>query len=322
MPFEYNIDPELRDHFSSMPPLLRPEWDLDETVAAWARNPRPPVPYAQSPNISIENRPIPCDDETASPFVRIYQPTDRKADEKLPVYLWIHGGGFIAGDVFRDDGLCDKIVRECDCIVVSVEYRLAPKHPYPAGINDCYEALKWLTSDAAADLNLDLDRIAIGGASAGGCLAAALALMARDKGGPQITCQILMIPVTDDRMETPSSHEFTDMRVWNRNLALKAWGGYLKNMEGKTPAYAAPNRAESLKDLPPAYVTVEEQDLLRDEGIAYAQKLMQHGVPTELHVYPGAFHGSFGDVPKAGVSRRHLGGKIAALKKVFEKTQD
>lgn len=307
------IDPELRPVLNSTPLFSGPELSLSEIRAKIESLPVPP--YKHLAGVVSKDFLIPGADAVYVP-VRVYMPEDRNNANELPALLWIHGGGFFLGDIDGNDPLCEKIVLKCNCIVVSVGYRRVPEHPFPAPVDDCIVALNWLAADN--DLNIDKNRIAVGGASAGGCLAAALALHSRDKAGPKIAYQVLMIPVTDDRHETPSSQAFHDPRIWCRDISLRAWAAYLKNVEGEPPAYAAPARAEDLSNLPPAFVSVEDQDLLRDEGIEYAQRLMQAGVLTELHVYPGTFHGSFGAVPKASTSKRHIADMLTSLRKALQ----
>jgi acetyl esterase/lipase len=196
-------------------------------------------------------------------------------------------------------------------VVVSVDYRLAPENPYPAGLEDCYAALQW-TAAKASELGVDPARIAIGGSSAGGGLTAALALLARDRGGPAVKFQFLDIPELDDRLDTPSMTRFVDTPIWNQPNAVRSWRYYL----GGQPAdqYAAPARAEDLTGLPPAYVAVCEFDPLRDEGLTYAHRLIQAGVPTELHHFPGTFHGS-SMVQTAAVSKRMAAEGIDAIRR-------
>jgi acetyl esterase len=234
--------------------------------------------------------------------VRVYQPV-KGGGEARPAVLEIHGGGFITGSMEMADGWCDKVAAELGAVVVSVEYRLAPENPFPAGPEDCYTALSWLHSQAE-DLNVATDRVGIAGQSAGGGLAAAVALMARDRGGPELCFQLLEIPELDDRLETHSMIEFDDTPLWNRPNAIWSWRHYLgPDHEGEVSPYAAPARAENLTGLPPAFISAMEFDPLRDEGIIYAMHLMRCAVPTELHVYPGTFHGS-ALVAGAEVSRR------------------
>lgn len=242
--------------------------------------------------------------------VRVYRPDDVEGD--LPGLLWIHGGGMVLGSVEMDDIAAAKYSKQLNCVVASVEYRLAPEHPYPAPVEDCYAALKWL---ASADLGVDRARIVIGGASAGGGLAAGLALMARDRGEVEVKFQLLIYPMLDDRNITRSSHEITHPALWNREANLAGWDAYLAGSAGgaDVPIYAAPARAEDLTGLPPAYIAVGDLDLFLDEDIEYAQRLLAAGVPTELHVYPGAFHGSDAFVPLSETSVRWVKDRDRAL---------
>jgi acetyl esterase/lipase len=187
-------------------------------------------------------------------------------------------------------------------VVVSVEYRLAPEHPFPAGLHDCFAALTFV-ADAALELGVDQERIAIVGTSAGGGLSAATALMARDRGGPALCFQMLHIPELDDRLETHSMQTFVDSPIWNRPLAVQSWQAYLGADANEVSPYAAPARAEDLAGLPPAYISTAENDPLRDEGILYALRLLQAGVSVELHQFPGTFHGS-ALVTTAEISKR------------------
>jgi acetyl esterase len=208
----------------------------------------------------------------------------------LPAAIFnVHGGGFIIGNLDIDHANNLRYTREIGVVVVSVDYRLAPEAPYPAGLEDCYAALVW-TAKNAAELGVDPARIAIHGGSAGGGLCAALALLARDRGGPAIAFQYLGVPELDDRLGTPSMRAFVDTPMWNKPRAEISWDCYLgPGVRGgaDVPVYAAPARATDLAGLPPAYVSVMEFDPLRDEGIAYAQALLAAGVTTELHLFPG-----------------------------------
>jgi acetyl esterase/lipase len=216
----------------------------------------------------------------------------------------IHGGGFVIGSIDAEHAGAALTAIDTGAVVVSVEYRLAPEHPYPAGLDDCYAALCFVHAEADA-LGVDPARVALVGASAGGGLAAATALVARDRGGPPVCFQLLAIPELDDRLATPSMERFVDSPLWNRPLAVQSWKAYLGELAGtaEVPAYAAPARATDLSGLPPAYISTAENDPLRDEGIAYAQRLLQAGVSVELHQFPGTFHGST-LVTTAAVSRR------------------
>ncbi len=216
----------------------------------------------------------------------------------------IHGGGFVIGSVEAEHAGAALTAIDTGAVVVSVDYRLAPEHPYPAGVHDCYAALSYLHAEADA-LGVDPARVALSGASAGGGLAAATALLARDRGGPPVCFQLLAIPELDDRLQTGSMQTFVDSPLWNRPLAVQSWQAYLGPLYGSAdvPAYAAPARADDLAGLPPAYISTAENDPLRDEGITYAQRLLQAGVSVELHQFPGTFHGS-ALVTSAAVSKR------------------
>ncbi|MFB9931720.1 alpha/beta hydrolase [Amycolatopsis halotolerans] len=248
--------------------------------------------------------------------VRVYTP-DRVATKAL--LFDIHGGGFALGDLEVDHASNVELARELGVVVVSVEYRLAPENPYPAGLEDCYAALEWSVKHAD-ELGVDPEKVVLHGVSAGGGLAAALALLARDRGGPAIAFQFLSVPELDDRLETGSMRQFADTPIWHRGAAEASWDYYLggpgKRGGPDVPVYAAPARAADLSGLPPAYVSVMEFDPLRDEGIAYAQSLLAAGVPAELHLFPGTFHGS-AVLRHATVSRRETAERLAVLARVL-----
>ena len=303
--FVARLDPELVKIFQYLP-----EWDqpgLDAlalqqralevfAVSAKNMNTTPADPAITQEDVFV-------DTPEHRVRVRLYRPQQEVDTSPLPALLWLHGGGFILGNIEADDAICRYLCKQADCLIASVEYRLAPQHPYPAAINDCYAALNWL-SDSAASLNIDPQRIAVGGCSAGGCLAAGVSLLARDQQGPNLAAQLLMIPALDDRGETFSATNVTEARVWNRSLSQKSWAAYLQGLGDEVPCYAAPARAENLAGLPPTFMSIAELDLLRDEALEYAQRLMQSNVRTELQVYPGAFHGSFMFAPNAAISLR------------------
>ncbi|QUL53309.1 alpha/beta hydrolase [Paenibacillus tritici] len=306
MEFIHRVAPELQQGIAELPPFHLPE-DL-----AAARN-NIPVPAVKSERVRITERVLTVAGGHQMQ-VRIYEPAQRKAQHALPALLWTHGGGYILGHPGGDDALCESFVETANCVVVSPDYRLAPEHPFPAAIEDSYAALVWLAG-AAHDLHIDASRIAVGGASAGGGLAAALALMARDKGGPSLCFQLPLYPMLDDRNLTPSSHETTHPAVWNRANNLIAWEMYLGGPAGgeATSPYAAPGRAEHLAGLPPAYTCVGQLDPFRDETIEYVTRLAQAGVEVEFHLYPGGYHGFEHVVPTAGISRRAREEYIHAL---------
>jgi acetyl esterase len=265
--------------------------------------------------IQVREALIPGPDGAPDVPLRIYTPDRRTA----PAAVYdVHGGGFIMGSVDSYRPRNVHLARELGVVVVSVEYRLAPEHPYPAPLEDCYAGLVWTAKNASA-LGVDPERIAIHGTSAGGGLCAALALLARDRGGPAIAFQYLGVPEIDDRLDTPSMRTYVDTPLWNLPNAEISWDAYLgKGRRGSAdvPIYAAPARATDLRGLPPAYVSAMEFDPLRDEDIAYAQALLRAGVSTELHVFPGTFHGS-GLVQHAAVSKREVAESVVVLRKAL-----
>ncbi len=234
----------------------------------------------------------------------------RESSTPQAALLWIHGGGYILGSA--EDDRARTIAESLECTVVSVEYRLAPEHPFPAGPEDCRAALLW-TVEQAAQLNIDAKRLAVGGASAGGGMAAGLALMNRDRGGPELALQLLLYPMIDNLHDTESG-QITNHPVWNQRTSFSAWEMYLDGVPGeKASPYAAATRATQLSGLPPAYICVGAEDLFRDEDIEYARRLMAAGVACELSVYPGLFHGGDSLAPYAAVSQRLEQGFVHAL---------
>ena len=280
-------------------------------------------PVPRRPGITIEDHTIPGPDGAPDVVVRVYRPRDAAAAPEATGaaetsaragFLEIHGGGFLFGTLDMMDGWCQMVAERVDCVVVSVDYRLAPEHPYPAGLLDCHAALQWM-HDQADTLGIDRARIAIGGQSAGGGLAAGLALYARDRGGPEVCYHLLEIPEIDDRLDTPSMRAFVDTPFWNRPNASWSWKHYLgDDHRDDPPIYAAPARAtvDDLQGLPPAYVSTMEFDPLRDEGIRYAAAMLEAGISVELHSYAGTFHGS-AFFPEAEPTRRNNDEIVAIL---------
>ncbi len=215
----------------------------------------------------------------------------RDAAGNLPVLYWMHGGGMVIGNRYMDDARLGTWCRSLSCVCVSVEYRLAPEAPYPLPLDDCDEGLRYIV-DHAGYLGINPGRIGIGGRSAGGGLAAALALRWRDRGDDSLAFQYLEYPMLDDRMNTPSSM-LDGLPLWSRESNAFGWRAYLGDCCGsdQVPSDAAPARAGELADLPPTFVNVGTADCLRDEAIDFAARLCRAGVLTELHVYAGAVHG-------------------------------
>ncbi|WP_419919701.1 alpha/beta hydrolase [Candidatus Poriferisocius sp.] len=228
-------------------------------------------------------------DEATGVMVRVHRP--KGLEGPAPCVYSIHGGGYVLGSFDMDDAKFDRWCPRYGIIGVSVEYRLAPETPYPGPLEDCYTGLRW-TYDNATGIGIDRDKIGITGVSAGGGLSAALALLARDRGEVPVQFQLLDCPMLDDRQQTPSSR-LEDLLVWSKASNTFGWQSYLGAMYGTDdiPPTAAAARATDLSGLPEAYVCVGGADGFRDEDITYAMRLYGAGVPTELHVYPGAPHG-------------------------------
>jgi acetyl esterase len=292
-----------------------PEWSLSTESLPFLRDYDKVEAMSAPEGFVINNyKTTPSGDGHQVP-VRVYRPEGLAKD--APALIFIHGGGFVMGDISSRDPLCLGLAHHGQCAVISVDYRLAPEHPFPAGFDDCYAALEWL-AQAPVETNLCPAKIAVCGISAGGGLAAALALKSRDQKGPALAHQFLIIPDVDDRLITDSSHRIHDTRVWDRSTAEVSWQMYLGvSYGGDVSPYAAPARATDLSGLPPATVLVEDLDILRDEGVDYANRLNNAGVRTELHVYPGTFHGHFGMVPEAAVSQRTVNDIFSSVKRVF-----
>ena len=282
------LDPENAAALRSMPPrdlsdipALRRDYDAAVAAAGPVR----------SEAVEQTDHRVPRLDGDGELVVRVYRP--HALAEPLPCLLWLHGGGYVYGSIDAEDGWIQALVADVGCVVASVDYRLAPEHPYPAGLDDCLAALRWVRDDAAA-LEVDPRRLAIGGASSGAGLAAALALRCRDEGGwDNLRLQLLVYPMLDDRHVTHSSRAIADPLLWSLETNLIAWRSYLGREPGSddVPATAAPSRATDLSGLPPAFVAVADVDMFVDEDVDYAQRLLQAGVRTELIVYPGSHHG-------------------------------
>ncbi|WDS36953.1 alpha/beta hydrolase [Pseudoxanthomonas sp.] len=271
-----------------------------------------------NPAISREDHLVPGWESDPEVQLRVFRPID--ASETLPCLYWIQGGGYVLTAPDLDDQWCETIANDLRCSVVSVGWRRAPEHPFPAASNDCYAGFAWTMRNAEA-LAIDPGRVVIGGASSGGGAAAALALRIRDVGEFSVAHQLLVYPMLDDTNSSPSSHRITDPELWNRQSNELAWRAYLGSSYGSSDIspYAAPTRASDLARLPPATILTGELDLFVDENIAYAQRLLHAGVEMELHVYPAAHHGFDRHNPGAGLSRRFFGDRDAALRRAMWK---
>jgi acetyl esterase/lipase len=238
------------------------------------------------------------------------------ATQPMPAMLWVHGGGFIIGSPAQDDAVATMFARELGMTVVMPSYRLAPEHPFPAAIDDLYASLQWLHANAEA-LRVRADRIVIAGASAGGGLAAGLTLMARDREEVPVAFQLLVYPMLDDQT-VGKTIDGTNHRLWTAESNRFGWTSYLGRAPGgeDVSAYAAPARAGSLAGLPPTWIGVGTFDLFHDEDVAYAKRLEAAGVPVELEVVPGVFHG-FDALQRANVVKAFRARQIAALRRAL-----
>ncbi|WP_425464797.1 alpha/beta hydrolase [Nonomuraea terrae] len=314
-----NLDPELRaavEQMATLPAGTFLSYELlaqqrEQMNAMVAAMPRPDT------QVVIEDRVVPGPEGAPDVRLRTYRPPED--GPARPGLYWIHGGGMIIGTPELDDAMLVDHVERLGVVAVSVEYRLAPEHPHPAPVEDCYAGLAWVAKNAA-ELGLDPARLAVGGGSAGGGLAAATVLLARDRGGPEVAFQLLICPMLDDRDDTPSSHQFTEAVVWDREANRFGWRALLGDRVGTddVPPYAAPARATDLAGLPPAFVDVGELEVFRDECADYALRLARAGVSTEFHLYPGAFHGFDMMVPDAALSVRARETRLAALRRALQ----
>jgi acetyl esterase/lipase len=279
-----NLDPEIEALLPQMPTL-----EYDATVLPSIREAAVAVLADISLSDAVERSEHVVQDDPRVQ-VRVHRPRD--VTGPLPCIYSIHGGGYILGTTLMDDPRFDDWVPRFGCVGISVEYRLAPETPYPGPLEDCYAGLRW-TYEHADELGIDRDRIGVSGGSAGGGLAAALALLARDRNEIPVAFQLLEAPMLDDRQVTSSSR-LDGLPIWTREANRFGWQSYLGDLYGTdaVPAYAAPARADDLSGLPPALVVVGGADGFRDEAAEYALRMNQAGVRAELHVFPGAPHGA------------------------------
>jgi acetyl esterase len=277
-----------------------------DQMAAATRGPGEPV-------ARVEDRTIPSPDGPV--LVRIYTP---QGSAPLPVLVFYHGGGWVIGSLDSHDALCRKLTNAIGCVTVSVDYRLAPEAKFPAAAEDSYAATLWVSENAAA-LGVDPKRLAVGGDSAGGNLAAVVPLMARDRGRPPIAYQVLMYPVTDGSLETGSMRELAEGYFLTHGAMVWFWNHYVRDHKDRTNPYAAPIHATDLRGLPPALVITAEYDPLRDEGEAYATKLKAAGVPVSATRYEGTIHGFISMADNLDQGKKALSQVVSTLKAAFKK---
>jgi acetyl esterase len=250
--------------------------------------------------------------------IRVYRPAAPPPGEAgpLPVLLYFFGGGWVLGAIDTSDAICRSLTNTAGCVTVAVGYRLAPEHRFPAAVDDCFAAARWVSAHAA-ELSVDPARIAVGGDSAGGNLAAAVTLLARDRGGPALVHQLLVYPNTDHRADTTSLRENTDPLLFNRTSVAWYWGHYLAAAADGDNPLASPLRATDHSGLPPATVLTAEFDPLRDEGEQYAAALAAAGVPVELTRYDGMVHGFFAMAGVLDTATRAVSHAAARLRAAF-----
>ncbi|MFG3381367.1 alpha/beta hydrolase [Streptomyces sp. NPDC047999] len=287
--------------------------------ASVANGPAPSVAESVGDRgIDVEERSVPGPDGAPPLEVTVLRP--RRHTPPVPGLFSIHGGGMISGDRHQDVPRLADLVEELGVVAVSVEYRLAPEHPDPAPVEDCYAGVRWMWRHAA-ELGVDPDRIAVMGGSAGGGLAAGVALLARDRQGPPLAGQLLLCPMLDDLNTTVSSHQYDGRGTWQRDANLLAWQALLGDRAGDPSAevspYAAPARALDLSGLPPAFVEAGSAELFRDEDVAYASRIWAAGGQAELHIWQGAFHGFDVFAPDHEITRAALAARRSWLRRVL-----
>ena len=287
--------------FNSIPDIVARRAAMSASRAA--------IPKGNFPQLRVAEYPYPGPENELT--LRLYRPETAAADS--PGLIYIHGGGMIMGDLESQDENMREAATELNIPIASIDYRKAPEHPYPAAPEDCYAGVSWVFANAQA-LGMDPSNIGLMGASAGGGLALAVALMLRDRQGPSLRYLLPIYPMIDDRHETTSSNEVVDIGIWDRAGSIEAWNWYLGGAEADS--YAAPARAENLSKLPPTYIDVGDLDLFRDENITIVQRLSAAGVSVEFHLWPGAYHASELFAPNAALSRKIWSTRYTAIRRM------
>ena len=307
------LDPQAQAVLDQLAALnLPPNYTVTPSEARANAKLRPSVP---GPEVSmVEGRVIPGPGGDVP--VRIYTPAGAGP---FPVLVWFHGGGMVLGDLDTADGTARHLCVGAGCVVVSVDYRLAPEHKFPAAPEDCYAATEWVSKNAAS-IDGDPNRIAVGGDSAGGNLATVVALMSRDRGGPSLVFQLVVYPMVDRDFNTESYRSNADGYLLTRDSMIWYWNHYLSAETDMTNPYAVPFQASDLRGLPSALVITAEYDPLRDEGDAYADRLRAAGVATVSSRYDGMVHGFFGMSAILDKGKQAMSEASAALTAAFAGT--
>jgi acetyl esterase/lipase len=315
------FDPELAAALAVMgdqaPTTLLPEW-ISMAREAGDGPFELPTNEALSRDgaFEVEERAVPGPEGAPDISLLICRPTG--APGPRPVVYHTHGGGMVLGNNRLGMDVTMDWAAELGLVVVSVEYRLAPEHPHPAPVEDCYAGLLW-TAEHAKEIGGDPDRIILAGGSAGGGLTAAIALLARDQKGPRAIGQVLLCPMLDDRNDTPSAHQMAGIGIWDRTANETGWAALLGDARGTADVspYAAPARADDLSGLPPAFIDVGSAETFRDEDVAYASRIWQAGGQAELHVWPGGFHAFDGLAPQAALSQDARAARLRWLRRLL-----
>ncbi|GCE50402.1 acetyl esterase/lipase [Thermosporothrix hazakensis] len=308
------VDPELVALLDQLPSI-----ELNEAIIKQVRTMTQTQRFSDLPSfpgIEVTEHFVPGPEGAPEVRVLLYQPTTEI--RPVPALLWMHGGGYVMGSPEQEDLMVKKVVSVLGCVAVSVGYRLAPETHHPGPVEDCYAALQWLHTHTSK-LGVDPARIALVGSSAGGGLAAALGLLARDRGEIPLAFQLLIAPMLDDRtciMAEP--HPYTGEFIWTREANRFGWTSLLGQEPGgpDVSPYAAAARAEDLEGLPPTFINVGALDLFLEEDLEFARRLTRAGVPTEFHIYPGAYHG-FRMVADAQVTQIAARDQLTALKRAL-----
>ncbi|MFI2643984.1 alpha/beta hydrolase [Streptomyces sp. NPDC018610] len=314
------FDPELAAALDEVKDVMRPGLTLADVRAARhgaaARLPEL-LDLTMGGAFEVTDRTAPGPRDAPGVPLLVCRPVAPGAGGRRPVLYYVHGGGMVLGSNRLGMNTALAWARELDAVVVSVEYRLAPEHPHPAPVEDVQAGLLW-TAEHAGEFGADPERIVLVGASAGGGLAAALALLLRDRGGPRPIGQMLMSPMLDDRNDTPSARQMAGVDVWDRAANETGWTALLGDRRGgpDVSPYAAPARARDLSGLPPAYLDVGSAETFRDEVVAYASRVWQAGGVAELHVWPGGFHGFDGLAPQAALSCSAAAARLSWLRRL------
>jgi acetyl esterase/lipase len=317
------FDPELAAALAVLAEHIPPVFTADvipmirqATLAALTVDAPPDEELRRGGAFEVSERLVPGPD--GAPEVSLLTCLPTGATTPAAAIYHIHGGGMIMGDVRLGVPQLLEWAQELGAAVISVDYRLAPETPHPGPVEDCYAGLAWVAGHAA-ELGIDPERIVVAGGSAGGGLAAAVALLARDRGGPALVAQMLMCPMLDDRNDTPSARQMAGLGIWDRTSNETGWTALLGAARGgpDVSPYAAPARATDLSGLPPAFIDVGSAETFRDEAVTYASRIWQAGGSAELHVWPGGFHGFAGLAPQAAVSREAVAAQWSWLRRIL-----